>query len=222
VDRRGLLLTHGIIGMFSLSQPTEQRIERFLASQCRRQLSYAEVGQSRTAHAPPGMFVNHGRVKLGRGEETFRSAREALANWRMFPAWIRLRPVGLPISEGNVVMTIARCFGLWTVNACRIVYVIEDATDVTRFGFGYGTLEDHAMIGEERFLVTWDHRDGAVWYDVWSFSKPRHWAARLAVRFIRGIQRRFARDSCAAMLDAVMNTAAKYQQEIKHEEVQTA
>ena len=46
--------------------------------------------------------------------------------------------------------------GLWWLNACRIVYVVDEAGPVTKFGFAYGTLPGHAGTGEERFLVEWD------------------------------------------------------------------
>jgi uncharacterized protein (UPF0548 family) len=155
------------------------------------------------------MFVNHGRVKLGSGEQAFRRAVEALRQWRMFPTWIRLWPAELPLAEGNVVAIVARCFGVWTVNACRIVYVVDEPGEVQRYGFAYGTLQGHAMTGEERFLVTWDRSDDSVWYDVWSFSKPGHWTARLAARLVRRIQRKFARESCAAMRTAVTSVPGR-------------
>ena len=37
--------------------------------------------------------------------------------------------------------------GLWWLNACRIVYVVDEAGPVTRFGFAYGTLPGHAGSG---------------------------------------------------------------------------
>ena len=45
---------------------------------------------------------------------------------------------------------LARSLGLWWLNACRIVCVIDEDRPVTGFGFAYGTLPDHAESGEER------------------------------------------------------------------------
>ena len=65
------------------------------------------------------------------------------------------------------------------------------------------TLPGHAESGEERFLVEWDRTTNAVWYDILAFSRPRHPLARLGYLFTRRTQKRFARDSVAAMLRAV-------------------
>ena len=68
---------------------------------------------------------------------------------------------------------IARRLGLWWLNACRIVYVVDEPGPVSRYGFAYGTLPDHAGSGEERFLVEWDRASGEVWYDILAFSRPQ-------------------------------------------------
>ena len=98
---------------------------------------------------------------------------------------------------------IARLFGHWWLNACRIVYVVDEEGPVTRFGFAYGTLPQHAESGEERFTVEWREADGAVWYDILAFSRPRQLLARAGYPFARRLQKRFARDSAAAMQRAV-------------------
>ena len=94
---------------------------------------------------------------------------------------------------------LARIAGLWWLNACRIVYVIDEAGPVQRFGFAYGTLPDHAETGEERFLIEWDRADNSVWYDILAFSRPRHPLTRLGYPFARLVQKSFARQSAAAM-----------------------
>ena len=72
-----------------------------------------------------------------------------------------------------------------------------------RTGFAYGTLPAHAEIGEERFAVEWQLADDSVWYDLYAFSRPGHLLARLGYPIARRLQRRFARESKQAMLDAV-------------------
>jgi uncharacterized protein (UPF0548 family) len=74
---------------------------------------------------------------------------------------------------------------------------------MTKFGFAYGTLPEHAESGEERFLIEWDRGENSVWYDILAFSRPRHWLARLGYPLTRRLQARFRRDSAAAMLKAV-------------------
>ena len=83
--------------------------------------------------------------------------------------------------------------------AARIVYVIEEPR---RFGFAYGTLPGHVERGEERFCVEWQG-DDTVWYDREAFSQPRYWMVRLGKPIARRVQRRFGRESKAAMLRAV-------------------
>jgi hypothetical protein len=63
-------------------------------------------------------------------------------------------PPDTPILAGQAVAVVACLFGLWWLNACRIVYVVDEQGPVQRFGFAYGTLPDHAESGEERFTVS--------------------------------------------------------------------
>jgi uncharacterized protein (UPF0548 family) len=102
----------------------------------------------------------------------------------------------------------AHALGLWWLNACCIVYVIDETEPVRSFGFAYGTLAAHVERGEERFSVEL-HADGAVWYDLRAFSRPRYWPVRLTKPLARCLQRRFVRDSQAAMQQAVRTAAAK-------------
>ena len=87
-----------------------------------------------------------------------------------------------------------------------MVTVIDGFGDegaVSRFGFTYGTLPDHVGAGEERFLVEWDRGNDSVWYDILAFSRPRHVLARLGYPWVRRVQKRFGRESAAAMRRAV-------------------
>jgi uncharacterized protein (UPF0548 family) len=95
--------------------------------------------------------------------------------------------------------------GFWSLNACRIAYVIEEHGGKEKYGFAYGTLPGHAAIGEERFTVEFDKNDGTVWYDILAFSRPKA-LARLAYPFTRSLQWRFAKDSKAAMLAGVQKS----------------
>ena len=105
---------------------------------------------------------------------------------------------------GVTVAVTVRHFGFWSLNAGRIIYVLEEErVDVSRTGFAYGTLAGHAEIGEERFVVEWNRADDSVWYDLYAFSRPGHWLARLGYPISRSLQRRFARESKQAMVAAV-------------------
>src|SRR5262249_45003258 len=155
----------------------EDRIRRFLDRQKSKTFSYTQVGLTRGYQTPPTYQTLHARTELGEGLQAFEKAKEAVRNWRMFDfSWIKLCPHRSPIEEGSVVGILANVCGLWCLNACRIVYVI-DAHD--RFGFAYGTLEDHAEKGEELFCVE-KKPDGSVWYEIYSFSRPSRLAFKMA------------------------------------------
>jgi uncharacterized protein (UPF0548 family) len=200
LDRPGRL---GGWVMLSLRKPTELTIGAFLAEQSRRSLTYAAVGATATG-PPAGYAVDHTRVKLGTGEDAFRAAQAALEHWEHFRlGWVETWPPGVPLRPGEVVAVLARVVGLWWLSACRVVYTVDEDGPVRRFGFAYGTLPDHPETGEERFLIEWDRTDGSVWYDIVAFSRPRHVLARLGYPWVRRLQKRFGRDSAAAMQLAV-------------------
>ena len=117
--------------------------------------------------------------------------------------WVELFHETAPIEIGSDVAVLVRVFGVWSLNACRIVYVMDEPEPVRRFGFAYGTLPDHAERGEERFSIEWHRADDSVWYDLLAFSRPRHLLSRAGYPFTRRLQKRFARDSLAAMKRAV-------------------
>ena len=194
--------------MLFLRRPTAEAIRAFLGSQARLDLTYSAVGA--TATSPPvGYVVDHTRIRLGQGEAVFAAAKAALEHWQQFRlGWLEARPEDTPIREGQVVAILARSIGLWWLNACRIVAVVNDEGAVKRFGFAYGTLPDHAGSGEERFLIEWDRDDDSVWYDILAFSRPQHFLARLGYPVVRRTQKRFGRESAAAMCRAVRAVAA--------------
>jgi uncharacterized protein (UPF0548 family) len=188
--------------VFSLTPPSEDEIRRFISRQNDSGFSYSEVGASATA-APAGYNVDHNRVRLGSGEVTWRRAVEAIRAWQMFcMPWVGLHWPSAPIQVGTNVAVSVRHLGFYSVNACRIVYIVDEQGPMRRFGFAYGTLAEHAESGEERFTVEWDDQD-TVWYDIFAFSRPRQSLARLGYPLSRSLQRKFARDSKAAMLQAV-------------------
>ena len=191
--------------MFLFREPSKENIDEFLRAQRDKPFSYKEVGASRkVAPEVAGYVVDHNRIRLGTGEAAFGRAVDALRGWRMFEVgWVRICPPETPVETGNTVAVLGKHYGLWSLNACRIVYLIEDEdSGVRRSGFAYGTLPDHAESGEERFVVEWD-RDDEVWYDIYAFSKPNNVLARAGKPFARILQRRFARDSMRAMVEAV-------------------
>ena len=190
--------------MILLRKPYEAKIRRFLEEQRSLPFSYPDVGASREG-SPPGYPVNHHRGLLGTGQETFARAIEAIRGWKMYElGWTKLCWPDAPIAKGTVVGVLGRHFGLWSLNACRIAYVIEEeGPQLKRYGFAFGTLPGHVEQGEERFTVEWRHVDDSVSYEVFAFARPAHLLAKAGPPFVRMIQRRFAADSLRSMAAVV-------------------
>src|SRR5205823_6464771 len=93
-----------------------------LAAQAKLDFTYSGVGATAT-NPPPGYVVDHTRIKLGEGERAFTAAQAALERWEQFRlGWVEAWPPDTPIKVGQVVAVLARIFGIWLLNACRIVY----------------------------------------------------------------------------------------------------
>lgn len=179
--------------------PSNAAIRRFRDSQQALPFTYPEVGATRNAESTPGYNVDHNRIRLGIGAETYARAKDALRHWTMFGVgWVEVREPDTPIEVGQIVAVVARHYGVYSLNTARIVYTVEEEGPICRFGFAYGTLPGHEEIGEERFLVEWDRADDNVWYDVYAFSRPGFWAT-LGYPLVRRLQRQFARQSLRAM-----------------------
>lgn len=181
--------------MASIRRPSDVEVASFLESQRGAPYSYTAVGAT-ARRLPAGYNVDRSHAQLGWGQACFERAASALRSWAMFDlGWVRATPDRDAIEAGTSVAVVVRYSGLWFLNACRIVYVVDEPT---RFGFSYGTLRAHAETGEERFTVE-RRSDDSVHYGIFGFSRPRILAAWVGYPFSRGLQRRFARDSIRAM-----------------------
>jgi len=194
--------------MLLFHRPTAEQIAAFLAAQRSQAFSYPEVAGTR-GKLPSGYFIDRTRTLLGRGEETYLVACAALRRWEMFRiGWAELTPHDAPLVSGTEVAILAGRCGLWSLNACRIVYTLDEVGPMRRFGFAYGTLPDHLERGEERFLVEWNVDDDSVWFDVTAFSWPNHFISQCGLPLIRRMQKRFGRDSGRAMQRSAVRAAA--------------
>ena len=186
--------------MFSFSRPTQVEVDTFIGLAANSEFSYKSVGLSMNG-SPVGFNVDHHRIYIGRGEGDFKNAKLAIRDWKMFDfPWLDLCWPETPIEKDRTVAIVVNHLGFWSMSAARIVYVIEEPT---RYGFAYGTLREHVESGEERFTVEFDPKTGEVWYDLFAFSKPNHVLAQIGYPVSRMLQKRFARDSIAAMKRAV-------------------
>ena len=179
------------------------------------QFTYPDVGATRGEY--PGSYdIDRQRVSLGHGEDVLKAAKDALRQWRQFPRdWTAIHPPEAPLIPETEVVVLCRVLGLWWANGARIIYTIDEAGPPRRFGFAYGTLPSHIECGEERFVVEMDE-SGQVWYDLSSFSRPRHWLVRLGYPLVRRYQTKFRRDSAAAM-QAAMRELTRSCPELAHD-----
>lgn len=192
--------------LFTLTAPSEEEIRRFISDQKDSSFSYPEIGASALV-APRRYNVDHNRIQLGRGEGTWRRGVEVIRTWQMFNMpWLRLYWTSAPIQVGTDVAVSVSHLGFYSLNACRIVYVIDEDGPNKRFGFAYGTLAEHAESGEERFTVEWNQNEDTVWYEILAFSRPRNLLARFGYPLSRLLQKKFTQDSKAAMAESVSQT----------------
>ena len=187
--------------MFFLTRPSPDAIERFLHAARGLPLSYQPVGLA--GQSPSGFSVDDIATVVGSGEQAFVRAMTALMDWKHFElGWVDVFPTRASIAPGSVVAVLVRHAGVWSLNACRVVYALDDRSG-TEFGFAYGTLSDHGESGEEIFKVTFEPKSGNVSYMIRAVSRPRAALARLGYPLTRVFQARFRRDSTRAMARAI-------------------
>lgn len=201
--------------MLLIRKPDQDTIRTFLSDQASESFSYLETGSTDRV-LPSGYAINHTRVQIGQGEETFLAACSVLQTRQQLQLkWVSSWPKDTPVSSGENVAVIGKAFGLWWLNACRVVYTIEHKMLAQpRFGYAHGTLPDHLASGEERFLVEMKP-DESVWFDILAFSRPNTLAARLGYPYMRLAQKRFGRQSAQRILEIVSLTTGQSVESLK-------
>ena len=187
--------------MFLTHRPTSSEIDNFLNQSRDLPLSYQSIGIAKQ-NTPAGFKVDSESSVIGQGEAVFERSRRALSEWRHFDlGWVDLHPRRASTEPGTVVAVLVHHAGLWSLNGCRIVYSVGDGE--SSFGFAYGTLMNHAEMGEEIFEVSLSDDSAQVSYAIRAVSKPRALLARIGYPYTRLCQARFRRDSIAAMKRAI-------------------
>lgn len=181
-----------------LTRPSEAAVRRALDDAARRPLSYGLTGMTRHPQ-PPGWPSSGIRAPLGRGAAAWQRAVAALDRWAQYrTGWTWLYPQSPAIREGELLAAVARHYGLWSVNCCRVVYAPAAPDSESEHAYAIGTLDIHAETGEERFAVE-RAPDETVWFALTTYARAHHPLARLAPALVRRVQHRFARDAAAAM-----------------------
>jgi uncharacterized protein (UPF0548 family) len=184
--------------MFLARRPSSEQIARFLNESQVLPLSYSPTGIVEANRVREDL--DEATIVIGHGQAAFERARLALIAWKHFDlGWVETFPPDAPPVSGTVVAVLIRHLGFWSLNGCRVLYGVRGLEDVTRFGFAYGTLTNHAESGEELFEVFLDPRTDEVIYRIRAISRPRATLARVGRPIVRLLQARFRAQSAAAM-----------------------
>jgi uncharacterized protein (UPF0548 family) len=190
--------------MFLTHRPSQRTLEEFIDQSRHLSLSYDPAGIAK--QSPIGFSIDEASGVLGQGAQTFERAKLALTEWRHFElGWVELIPRGAAIEPGTVVVVLVHHLGFWSMNGCRVVYGIGDLQSGTNFGFAYGTLTNHAEMGEEIFEILLEPNSERVIYRIRAVSKPRAALARIGYPITRVFQERFRRDSIRALQQAIQS-----------------
>ena len=188
--------------MFLARRPSQSEITEFLDQSRDLPLSYDPIGIAR--QTPAGFNADLASAVIGHGREIFERAKNALAQWRHYEmGWVELLPRGALIEPGTNVAVVVRHLGFWSLNGCRVVYSIGDRHAGSSFGFAYGTLTNHAEMGEEIFEVRLAPESEDVIYRIQAVSKPHAAMARIGSPIARYFQECFRQDSISALRRAI-------------------
>ena len=112
--------------MFVIARPQPLQLDRILERARRLPLSYDPVGLA-TIRGPQGFRVAENRALIGHGADVFARAVTALQQWRHYElGWVSLYPRNAQVVPGTNVLIVARHLGFWSINACRVVYLLGD------------------------------------------------------------------------------------------------
>ena len=187
--------------MFLFKRPDQELILRTADRHRHTELAYAHAGWTREYRCPDRFTTNRSSAVIGQGESVFQRAKAAICEYQMLQlGWIQTVGPQEPVARDSVVCTLARHWGVYTLNVARIVYVDDSLPD--RFGFAYGTTQEYPLAGEERFTVSINGTTGEVTYEIFSFSRPLSLLVWLVLPSLRRAQRRFCRDSTTALRNA--------------------
>ncbi|PON82685.1 outer envelope protein [Trema orientale] len=152
-----------------------------------------------------GFFLNHTRVLVGSGLDTYEKGKTALQAWRHFGLdWAFVDPK-TRTQVGEKFCVCVKEFLPWVMMPLKVVYVDEKRRSEqpkTSFSFGGGTLQGHLLAGEERFSIELDENN-QVWYEILSFSKPADVLSFVGYPYVKLRQKYFAQQSANAVLKHV-------------------
>lgn len=180
--------------MWRVRRPHASLLDELLARAGTQALSYPDEGMTR-GEPPAGYGCEHQRVDLA---IEFAAAREAIATFATHRLpYLFVHPADARADLGRDVLVCARIGPLWTINPCRIVYVIDEPD---RSGYAYGTLPGHSEHGEETFTV--ERTPNGVVAETIAYARPQDFLARAGKPVAHRVQARIKRDYMAALVKA--------------------
>lgn len=190
--------------MFYIRRPSEEEIRRLLTEAETQPFTHSPVGATR-GEMPPGYKHIFLRVDVGKGQQDFEDACRGLRTFAHLGLhWVHLVPPGIIAEPGTTNGVLAQIFFIWSLNPCRVVYAEHgENAEGPFFAIAQGTLPGHAAEGEERFCVQYSEADEKVYYELRSFSVPRHILTKLGRPYLRHLQYKFARNTALALQAAV-------------------
>jgi uncharacterized protein (UPF0548 family) len=167
--------------------------------------SYDCVGASKDG-PPAGWRQDDQRVHIGRGDDLDKAV-QILNRWVQFDlSWVFPYRQDVPIQPGALFAFCSHQYGIWALNICRIIYLInDDSEQMTRVGFAYGTVGDHSVRGEETFTIELDKETDNLYFRTTKFSRPAQFFTYLMLPLTTMTQDRFTRDALARIHREVTN-----------------
>lgn len=179
------------IGGLSARRPSATHVRAYTKTLGLRPLSYDT----------PGMTLTHDRlsgfrpIDLSVPVVDFAKAVAAVRGWAMHNQdWTDLQPTDARVVAGDDVAVLARAAGLWWLTPARVVAVVDEPN---RWGFAYGTLEGHVLVGEELFIV--ERAGTSTRFRIRIISRPADRLASAGSRFIRRYQAKFVEGALAVV-----------------------
>ncbi|KAF8011393.1 hypothetical protein BT93_J1873 [Corymbia citriodora subsp. variegata] len=148
-----------------------------------------------------GFLLNHARVLVGSGRDTYEKGKNALQSWRHLGLNWAFVDSKTQVQNGVKFCICVKEFLPWLVMPLEVVFVNESKKSkkgVASFRFGGGTLKGHLLAGEESFSIELDENN-QVWYEILSFSKPAHFLSFIGYPYVQLRQKYFAHQSSNAV-----------------------
>jgi uncharacterized protein (UPF0548 family) len=190
-----------VVAMFFLTLPTDFRLKKLALALRAAPYSYAAIGCTDSAVPPANFWRDEARFELGRGQDVFNVARDAVLRGECFPPQlVRLHLEQRHAAAGDVALVIySPPFPRgWFIMPTRVIETFDERVETADgeaqlAGFTYGTLTGHLERGEERFEIEWRKCDDVVSFRIVAISRPAAWLAWLGFPYTRWEQARFRR-----------------------------